>query len=94
MLTRKIINYSLIKKYNNYFLKNTNNFIPSYLTGLKIKVGGRLMKYRVVRKRTVKSLQRGISSFGRVNYLDWARYTSKNKRGAFSITISAGQNLF
>jgi len=29
----------------------------------------------------------------KVNYLDIARYTNKNKRGAFTITITSGQNL-
>ena len=52
------------------------------------------MKYRVVRRKTVKLFQRGISSPGKVNYTDWARYTSKNRRGAFSITVSTGQNIF
>ena len=52
------------------------------------------MKYRVVRKRTVKFFQRGASSPGKVNFNDWARYNSKNRRGAFSITVDTGQNLF
>ena len=93
-ITRKLLKYSIIKKYNNYTLLNIDNIIPSYLTGLKIKIGGRLMKYRVVRKRTVKLFERGISSPGKVNFTDWARYTSKNRRGAFSITVSTGQNIF
>jgi hypothetical protein len=52
------------------------------------------MNYKTVPRRTVRNVQKGISSVGRVNYTDLARYTSKNKKGAFSITISSGQNFF
>lgn len=93
-LTRKLLKYSIIKKKNNFTLLNIDNIIPSYLTGLKIKIGGRLMKYRVIRRKTVKLFERGISAPGKVNFTDWARYTSKNRRGAFSITVSTGQNIF
>ena|ERR1700753_666427 len=69
-LTRKLLKFSIIKKYDNKLLRKIDNVIPSYLTGLKIKIGGRLMKYRVVRKRTVKFFQRGASSPGKVNFND------------------------
>ena len=93
-LTRKIIKYSIVKRFNNSKLLNTDSKFPAYLTGFKIKIGGRLMKYRVVRKRTVKLVQRGASSIGKGNYTDWGRFTSKNRRGAYSITVSTGQNFF
>ena len=94
-LTRNLLKYSIIKKFKkNYKLFKKDKIIPSYLTGLKIKVGGRLLKYRVVPRKTIKFYQRGNSSIGTVNYTDWARYTSKNRRGAFSITVSTGQNYF
>jgi hypothetical protein len=93
-LTRKIIKYSIVKRFNNHNLLNTDSKFPSYLSGFKIKIGGRLMKYRVVRKRTVKYIERGASSIGKVNYTDWGRFTNKNRRGAYSITVSTGQNFF
>ena len=93
-LTRKLIKYSIVKRFNNSNLLNTDAKFPSYLTGFNIKIGGRLMKYRVVRKRTVKLVQRGASSIGKVNFTDWARFTNKNRRGAYSITVSTGQNFF
>ena len=52
------------------------------------------MKYKVIPRKTVQKVQKGIASFGKVNYTDFARYTSKNRRGAFSITVSSGQNFF
>ena len=93
-LTRKIIKYSIVKRFNNHNLLNTDSKFPSYLSGFKIKIGGRLMKYRVVRKRTVKLVQRGAYSIGKVNYNDWGRFTNKNRRGDYSIKVYTGQNFF
>jgi hypothetical protein len=67
--------------------------IPSFLSGIKIKIAGRLLTQRVVPRKTVKIVRRGAFARGKVNFLDIARYTSKNKRGAFSITVTSGQNL-
>ena len=45
-------------------------------------------------RKTVKQIIRGASASGKINYLNFARLTKKNKRGSFSITISAGHNYF
>ena len=68
--------------------------IPSFVTGMNIRVAGRLMTTRIAPRKTVKRKKVGISARGKVNYLDFARFTNKNKRGAFSITVESGQNLF
>jgi hypothetical protein len=102
LMTRNIFRKAVIRKLNKKFNpititgkeKKKFTIIPTFLTGLKIKVAGRLMNYKTVPRRTVRNVQKGISSVGRVNYTDLARYTSKNKKGAFSITISSGQNFF
>lgn len=73
--------------------KNTIN-IPAFLSGIKIKVGGRLLTQSVIPRKSVKITQRGATQRGKINFLDVARYTRKNKRGAFSITIKSGQNIF
>jgi len=78
---------------NNLNWKDSVN-IPAFLSGIKIKVGGRLLTQSVVPRQTVKITQRGATQRGKINFLDIARYTRKNKRGAFSITIKSGQNLF
>jgi len=67
--------------------------IPSYLSGIKIYIGGRLLTNRVVPRKTVKIIRRGAFARSKVNFLDIARYTNKNRRGSFSITVSTGQNL-
>jgi hypothetical protein len=98
-ITRRLFKKAIIKNINNSNYNNNNNnnkknnLIPAYLSGLKIKVGGRLMKYRIKRKKTVRMINKGASSVGKINFNDFARYTNKNKRGAFSISISSGQNF-
>jgi hypothetical protein len=94
LITRKIFRFAVIKKLTKLFIRKKINIIPSFLTGLKIKVAGRLMKYKVIPRKTVKLTQRGSSSTGTVNYTSFSRVTSKNRRGAYSITVSSGQNFF
>lgn len=93
-ITRKLFKYAVIKNLKNIVFDNKANYIPAYLTGMTIKIGGRLMKYKVIPKKTSQKVQKGASSFGKVNFTDLARYTSKNRRGAFSITVSSGHNFF
>jgi hypothetical protein len=92
-ITRRLFHKVVVKSIKKIDNKDQVNIIPAFLSGITIKVAGRLMKYRVVPRKTVKFVQRGSSSIGKVNYLDTSRYTNKNKRGSFSITIKAGQNF-
>ena len=64
------------------------SFDPSYLSGIRIKIGGRLLTQRVVPRKTVKIIHKGILARSKVIYNDTARFTNKNKRGAYSITVS------
>jgi hypothetical protein len=93
-ITRKLFKYAVIKNIKNIVFDNKSNYLPAFLTGMTIKIAGRLMKYKVIPRKTVQKIQKGSSSFGKVNFTDSARYTSKNRRGAFSITVSSGQNFF
>jgi len=70
-----------------------NANLPSLLSGLHIKISGRLLTNRIIPKKTTNIISRGALAKMKVNYLDIARYTNKNKRGAFTITITSGQNL-
>ena len=95
-ITRKLFKFAVIKNIKNITATgdNKSNYLPAYLTGMNIKIAGRLMNYNIIPRKTVQKIQKGSSSFGKVNYTDFARYTSKNRRGAFSITVSSGQNFF
>jgi len=75
--------------------KNTRfSIFPSFLSGLKIKLAGRLMTQRVVPRLTVKTLQRGTLARGKADLVSEARFTSKNRRGAYSITVTMGHSFF
>lgn len=94
-ITRKLFKNAVIKSIkNNYKIKDKTNIIPAFLTGLTIKVAGRLMKYKVIPRKTVRIIRRGSSSIGKINYNNFSKYTAKNRRGAFTISIKSGQNFF
>ena len=70
------------------------NLVPAYLSGISIKIAGRLMREAIVPRMTTRFIERGASSIGKVNYLDSGTITKKNKKGAYTITIQSGQNFF
>lgn len=73
---------------------NDISIIPAFLTGLNIKIAGRIMTQTIRPRQTINLIRRGATASGKINYLNFARLTNKNKRGSYSITISAGQNYF
>ncbi len=79
------------KRVNN--LTNKGSIIPSFLSGIKIKIGGRLMSQRVIPRLSTRIIQRGAIAKGKVNYVDWSRVNLKNKRGAYSITVTMSHVL-
>jgi hypothetical protein len=92
-IMKNLFKKAIIKNPSKLPRKNRLTIIPSFLSGIKIRIAGRLLTHRVVPRKTVKIIRRGALARGKVKFLDVARFTNKNKRGAFSITISAGQNF-
>src|ERR1700712_3629384 len=81
-------------------LTSSDQLLPAYITGMKIRVSGRLVTERSVPRQTVKTVQ--IGSFSRVtplrgegtcqnNVIDSASFTSKNKKGAFTVKVWISQ---
>jgi hypothetical protein len=94
---RRLFKKAVIKnlnKINTVNNKNKVNIIPAFLSGITIKVAGRLLKEKIVPRQTITQTRRGALAKGKINFYDIARFTNKNKRGAFTITISSGQNYF
>jgi Mitochondrial ribosomal protein (VAR1) len=87
-IIKKLFKIAKIKKTKKY--GNKYSIIPSYLSGFKIRVAGRLLTQRVIPRLTVKTIQRGTLARGKAKFVDSARFTNKNKRGSFSITITMG----
>lgn len=65
----------------------------SYLSGLNIKISGRLMREPIIPRITTKKFEKGFTAKGKISYFDLARFTHKNRKGAFTITVKSGQNF-
>ena len=79
-----------------FFRKDQNQIsrFSTILTGVNIKLGGRLMRGKIVPRRTVKKIQYGSLARSKSNYITNARIIQKNKRGSFSFTVAIGHNFF
>lgn len=62
----------------------------SYLSGLSVKLGGRLMSQKVIPRKSVENKIRGSLSRAKADYVSTGRFTGKSKRGAFSISVKLG----
>jgi hypothetical protein len=89
----KLFQKRVVKNVSNYQNKSVN-FIPSYLSGINIRIGGRLMREVMIPRISKKIFERGARSIGKVNYLDSASITNKNRKGSYTLKISSGQNFF
>jgi hypothetical protein len=94
IIFRKLYEKAVIKSFDKFTGNKNNKLVPAFLSGVNIKVAGRLLTHRVIPRKTVKYIRRGATATGKINFSDVARYTNKNKRGTFSITVSSGQNFF
>lgn len=93
IILRRLFEKAVIKNLNK-LNGHKLNIIPAFLSGITIRVAGRLLTHKVVPRQTVKITRRGALAKGKINFKDIATYTNKNKRGAFSITVKSGQNFF
>jgi len=55
---------------------------------MNVKLAGRLMTQSIRPRFTVQSLQEGSLARVKVHFIEKSRFTGKNKRGAFSFTIT------
>lgn len=62
--------------------------LSSYLSGMNVKLAGRLMTQSLRPRFTVQTLQEGSLARVKVNFIEKSRFTGKNKRGAYSFTIT------
>ena len=94
-------NVKITKLFQKRLVKNVGdpqnksvNLIPTYLSGMKIRIGGRLIREKVIPRISKKIYERGASSIGKVNFLDTSSITKKNRKGSYTLKISLGQNFF
>jgi ribosomal protein S3 len=74
-------------------VKNTESLnalaseLPSHIVGIKVRVSGRLVTERSRPRQTVQTAQ--VGSFAKHNLAlqDYALFTTKNKKGAFTVKV-------
>jgi hypothetical protein len=90
-IIKKLFRIAKIKKTNKFI--NKSSIRPSYLSGFKLRIAGRLLTQRVIPRLTSKTIQRGTLARGKAHFINSARFTNKNKRGSFSITVVTGHKF-
>ena len=74
-----------------------NKFVPTYSisnnTGIRFKLGGRLLTERVIPRKTVRFAQKGSFNRGVVDFVSGSRFTIKNNRNTFSISSQCSYKL-
>lgn len=60
---------------------------PAILTGIRIKLSGRIPTERVKPKMTIKQKEIGAFHKTKDSILDYAMYTNKNKRGSYTVKV-------
>jgi hypothetical protein len=93
VIMKRFFNKAIIKNPIKISNNNLVSAIPSLLSGLNIRIGGRLLTQRIIPRKTVKTIRKGTLSKGKINFLDESRYTNKNKRGAYTLVVSIGHYL-
>lgn len=92
-ILKRLFKAIIIKNPTRLINRKRFSVIPCVLSGISIKVAGRVMTQRVVPRKTVKFSQKGSLSRTKSVFVENARFTNKNKRGSFSITVTSGYFL-
>nr|YP_010296722.1 ribosomal protein S3 [Polyozellus multiplex]UMI33315.1 ribosomal protein S3 [Polyozellus multiplex] len=94
IIIRKLFSVAKLKNPIKFLRKTRSSLIPSFLSGIKIRLAGRLLTQRVIPRLTVKTIQRGTLARGKAHFVNSARFTNKNRRGVYSITVTMGHIFF
>ena len=63
----------------------------AHITGVKIKLSGRLTTQRSGPRQTVQAGRLGSSAKGQFGTVDYSKHTAKNKLGAFTMKVWISQ---
>src|SRR6266571_4729966 len=90
-LHMKLFKVSKTKNLNKGFSQRfSNNKIPSFLSGIYLKLAGRVLTQKLQRRVNSKIAQKGSLARTNASLINTNRFVNKNKRGTFSITIKTG----
>nr|UEP17188.1 hypothetical protein [Russula sp.] len=79
-----------VSKTKNFKKRFNNKKIPSFLSGIYLKLAGRVLTQRIQRRVKSKIIQKGSLTRINTNLINTNTFVNKNKRGVFSITIKTG----
>lgn len=65
--------------------------LPSHIVGIKVRVSGRLMTERSRPRQSVQTMQIGTFSKGNLSLVDAGSFSTKNKKGAFTVKVWISQ---
>ena len=83
----KLFKVSKTRRFKKTF---NHNKIPSFLSGIYLKLAGRVLTQRIKRRVKSKIIQKGSLTRANTNLIKTNSFVNKNKRGVFSITIKTG----
>lgn len=81
------LNSIFIKK-DRLSMPSEPNLYYSYLSGINVRLGGRLMTQGLRARFSVQTKQSGSLARFKVDLVEKSRFTGKNKRGAYSFTVT------
>lgn len=70
---------------------SSDGALPSYITGMKIRISGRLTTQRSVPRQTVQTAQIGSFSSSEKGIIESASFSTKNQKGAFTVKVWISQ---
>lgn len=89
---RQLYIFNLLNILNINYSNSLDSF-PSFVSGIHIKLGGRTFKQKIIPKKTVKQIQKGVLSDEKVKFIEKSRFTGKTRRGSYSFTVTLGHIL-
>jgi len=72
---------------NNINTIQTNPLVLAKPVGLSLKIAGRLAKDRIQPRKTLKTITVGNLNMNRVDFVEKSSFSSKNRRGTYTITV-------
>jgi hypothetical protein len=77
----------------NYLSEMSTYLFPSLISGIKVRLGGRTFKQRVVPRKTVQRMQRGSLNRRTIKFTEKASFTGKTRRGSYNFTVTLGHTF-
>lgn len=80
-----------VESLNNTSIKLPSTLLTGSVVGVKVRVSGRLMTERSRPRETVQTAQIGSFAKSNLSLVDTASFTTKNKKGAFTVKVWVSQ---